>query len=115
MHAKMQAAQHRHHLTAPAHAHLSPVIVPTPCTRGYDVLCHISFDDGFHVTVQVARSPYKGVMDCIIKMLRYEGVGAFYRSFRTTVSISSKAPDHSPSPSPSTPVVLSCCMLLSMS
>ncbi|KAK9833663.1 hypothetical protein WJX74_002192 [Apatococcus lobatus] len=35
--------------------------------------------------LQVARSPYKGVTDCIMKMLRYEGVGAFYRSFRTTI------------------------------
>lgn len=33
---------------------------------------------------QVARSPYKGVWDCVSKTLRAEGIGAFYRSYRTT-------------------------------
>ena len=35
--------------------------------------------------VQVARSPYTGVWDCILRTWRHEGVGAFFRSFRTTV------------------------------
>ena len=33
---------------------------------------------------QVARSPYKGVWDCVSRTLRAEGIGAFYRSYRTT-------------------------------
>ena len=36
-------------------------------------------------TAQVARSPYKGVWDCVSRTLRAEGIGAFYRSYRTTV------------------------------
>eukprot|EP00879_Flechtneria_rotunda_P018405 GHRR01019307.1.p1 GENE.GHRR01019307.1~~GHRR01019307.1.p1 ORF type:complete len:291 (+),score=94.23 GHRR01019307.1:733-1605(+) len=35
--------------------------------------------------LQVAHSPYKGVGDCIGKVLRQEGVGALYRSYRTTL------------------------------
>ena len=34
---------------------------------------------------QVARSPYKGLLDCVARMLREEGVWAFFRSYRTTV------------------------------
>lgn len=35
--------------------------------------------------LQVRRSPYKGLMDCIKIMLREEGLRAFYVSYRTTV------------------------------
>ncbi|CAM6089627.1 unnamed protein product [Calypogeia fissa] len=35
--------------------------------------------------LQVRRSPYKGLMDCIRTMLREEGVRAFYVSYPTTV------------------------------
>ena len=35
--------------------------------------------------VQVVHSPYKGISDCVMRMLREEGVGAFYKSYRTTV------------------------------
>ena len=35
--------------------------------------------------MQVARSPYKGLLDCVARMVREEGVWAFFRSYRTTV------------------------------
>ena len=35
--------------------------------------------------VQVVHSPYKGISDCVVRMLREEGIGAFYKSYRTTV------------------------------
>ena len=35
--------------------------------------------------LQVVHSPYKGISDCVVRMLREEGVGAFYKSYRTTV------------------------------
>jgi len=34
---------------------------------------------------QVAHSPYKGVVDCTQQILRREGVGALFRSYRTTL------------------------------
>eukprot|EP00252_Welwitschia_mirabilis_P026247 TRINITY_DN8522_c0_g1_i1.p1 TRINITY_DN8522_c0_g1~~TRINITY_DN8522_c0_g1_i1.p1 ORF type:complete len:331 (+),score=65.21 TRINITY_DN8522_c0_g1_i1:465-1457(+) len=35
--------------------------------------------------LQLKSSPYKGVTDCIIRMLKEEGIRAFYVSYRTTV------------------------------
>ncbi|XP_058075144.1 uncharacterized protein LOC131223693 [Magnolia sinica] len=35
--------------------------------------------------LQLRSSPYKGVLDCIGRVLREEGFGAFYASYRTTV------------------------------
>ncbi len=35
--------------------------------------------------MQVVHSPYKGISDCVVRMLREEGIGAFYKSYRTTV------------------------------
>eukprot|EP00249_Psilotum_nudum_P017707 c26451_g1_i4 orf=314-1342(-) len=35
--------------------------------------------------LQLRSSPYRGVTDCIEKVLREEGFGAFYASYRTTV------------------------------
>ncbi|KAK9168041.1 hypothetical protein Syun_000181 [Stephania yunnanensis] len=35
--------------------------------------------------LQLRSSPYKGVMDCVRRVVRDEGVGAFYASYRTTV------------------------------
>eukprot|EP00249_Psilotum_nudum_P017706 c26451_g1_i3 orf=445-1434(-) len=35
--------------------------------------------------LQLRNSPYGGVTDCIQKMVREEGIGAFYASYRTTV------------------------------
>ncbi|XP_008792362.1 mitoferrin-like [Phoenix dactylifera] len=35
--------------------------------------------------LQLRRSPYGGVRDCVFRMLREEGLGAFYASYRTTV------------------------------
>ncbi|KAL8459566.1 hypothetical protein ACS0TY_036066 [Phlomoides rotata] len=32
-----------------------------------------------------SSSPYRGVWDCVIRVLREEGVGGFYASYRTTV------------------------------
>ena len=37
--------------------------------------------------MQVARSPYKGVMDCIVRVFREEGLRAFFKSYRTTVRL----------------------------
>ena len=37
--------------------------------------------------LQLRESPYKGVMDCISKTLRNEGVRAFYRSYPTTLAM----------------------------
>jgi len=33
---------------------------------------------------QVVRSPYAGVWDCVSRTMRTEGLGAFFRSYRTT-------------------------------
>lgn len=35
--------------------------------------------------LQLRSSPYKGLMDCMKRVLREEGFGAFYASYRTTV------------------------------
>lgn len=35
--------------------------------------------------LQLNRSPYRGVRDCMVRMIREEGFGAFYASYRTTV------------------------------
>lgn len=35
--------------------------------------------------MQVEGSPYRGVMDAARQMLRREGIGAFFRSYRTTL------------------------------
>ncbi|XP_047317323.1 mitoferrin-like [Impatiens glandulifera] len=35
--------------------------------------------------LQLSNSPYKGVMDCVKRVLREEGIRAFYASYRTTV------------------------------
>nr|GMC85889.1 mitoferrin-like [Ipomoea batatas] len=35
--------------------------------------------------LQLKSSPYKGVMDCVKKVVMEEGIGAFYVSYRTTV------------------------------
>uniref|UniRef100_A0A383WGP3 Mitochondrial carrier protein n=1 Tax=Tetradesmus obliquus TaxID=3088 RepID=A0A383WGP3_TETOB len=49
-------------------------------------------NDGFMTPVdvvkqrlQVAHSPYKGLADCTRQILQHEGVGALYKSYRTTV------------------------------
>lgn len=31
------------------------------------------------------HSPYSGVRDCVVRMLREEGIGAFYKSYKITV------------------------------
>ena len=36
--------------------------------------------------LQVANSPYRGVLDCVLRVQREEGLGAFFKSYRTTVS-----------------------------
>ncbi len=41
--------------------------------------------------LQVANSPYKGMMDCILRVSREEGLAAFFKSYRTTVSLWCKA------------------------
>jgi len=38
--------------------------------------------------LQVAHSPYKGVIDCVGRMAREEGMASFYRSYRTTLVMS---------------------------
>ncbi|GMI96420.1 mitochondrial iron transporter 2 [Hibiscus trionum] len=35
--------------------------------------------------LQLKSSPYKGVADCVRRVVREEGIGAFYASYRTTV------------------------------
>ncbi|KAG0504302.1 hypothetical protein KC19_N044700 [Ceratodon purpureus] len=35
--------------------------------------------------LQLRHSPYSGVMDCLRKTMKEEGLSAFYRSYRTTV------------------------------
>ncbi|MED6218210.1 hypothetical protein PIB30_024849 [Stylosanthes scabra] len=35
--------------------------------------------------LQLKSSPYKGVVDCVTRVAREEGVGAFFKSYRTTV------------------------------
>lgn len=35
--------------------------------------------------LQLRHSPYRGVLDCVKKTMKEEGIGAFYRSYRTTV------------------------------
>ena len=43
------------------------------------------------LVAQVAHSPYRGITDCVLRMLREEGVAAFYRSYKVTVRASSFA------------------------
>lgn len=42
--------------------------------------------------LQVANSPYRGMMDCIFRVSREEGLSAFFRSYRTTVRLHSVSP-----------------------
>ncbi|XP_042051703.1 mitoferrin-like [Salvia splendens] len=35
--------------------------------------------------LQLGSSPYKGVVDCVSRVVRQDGIGAFYASYRTTV------------------------------
>ncbi|KAL1552922.1 mitoferrin-like [Salvia divinorum] len=35
--------------------------------------------------LQLGSSPYKGVLDCVARVMRQDGFGAFYASYRTTV------------------------------
>ena len=35
--------------------------------------------------LQVANSPYKGVLDCVLRVQREEGLATFFKSYRTTV------------------------------
>ncbi|KAK9813241.1 hypothetical protein WJX72_011309 [[Myrmecia] bisecta] len=35
--------------------------------------------------LQVARSPYHGIADCVLRVTREEGISAFFRSYRTTL------------------------------
>jgi hypothetical protein len=35
-----------------------------------------------HTHTQVAHSPYRGVIDCVQKVLAQEGVGALFKSYR---------------------------------
>lgn len=35
--------------------------------------------------LQLQRSPYGGVRDCVVRMVREEGIRAFYASYKTTV------------------------------
>lgn len=35
--------------------------------------------------LQLGSSPYKGVWDCVSRVMRQDGIGAFYASYRTTV------------------------------
>ncbi|GMH40547.1 hypothetical protein BSKO_08451 [Bryopsis sp. KO-2023] len=35
--------------------------------------------------LQIANSPYRGVLDCVVRVLREEGAYAFYRSYWTTL------------------------------
>lgn len=35
--------------------------------------------------LQVANSPYRGMVDCILRVSREEGTAAFFKSYRTTV------------------------------
>lgn len=37
--------------------------------------------------LQVANSPYKGVLDCVLRIQREEGLATFFKSYRTTVSV----------------------------
>lgn len=42
--------------------------------------------------LQVANSPYRGMMDCILRVSREEGLSAFFRSYKTTVRLHSVYP-----------------------
>jgi solute carrier family 25 (mitochondrial iron transporter), member 28/37 len=35
--------------------------------------------------LQIANSPYRGIMDCAVRTYHVEGLRAFYRSYKTTV------------------------------
>jgi solute carrier family 25 iron transporter 28/37 len=37
--------------------------------------------------LQIFNSPYKGLLDCIVKVKREEGIRAFYRSYFTQLSM----------------------------
>ena len=36
--------------------------------------------------LQVANSPYRGMIDCILRVSREEGISAFFKSYKTTVT-----------------------------
>ena len=38
--------------------------------------------------LQVAHSPYKGVVDCVMSVARTEGLSAFFRAYRTSLAMS---------------------------
>lgn len=35
--------------------------------------------------LQIANSPYRGLLDCVVRTYRAEGLAAFYRSYQLTV------------------------------
>lgn len=37
--------------------------------------------------LQMAGSPYRGVVDCTLRTIRTEGIGALYRSYPTTLAM----------------------------
>ncbi len=41
--------------------------------------------------LQVANSPYRGMTDCILRISREESIPAFFKSYRTTVSLTRNA------------------------
>lgn len=41
--------------------------------------------------LQLANSPYRGILDCALQTYRREGLRAFYRSYQTTVRALSRA------------------------
>jgi hypothetical protein len=47
--------------------------------------------------LQLPNSPYRGVWDCIVRVSREEGMGAFFRSYQTTLVMNVRL---SPSPPP---------------
>ncbi|KAI8476027.1 MAG: mitochondrial carrier domain-containing protein [Monoraphidium minutum] len=65
-----------HHPLAAAAAGAAATLVNDGCMTPVDVIKQ---------RLQVAHSPYKGTMDCVRQVLRQEGVGALFRSYRTTI------------------------------
>eukprot|EP00884_Botryococcus_braunii_P016663 jgi/Botrbrau1/3680/Bobra.0008s0009.2 len=78
-----ESAKERLGATAEGHHPVAAAAAGAAATLTSDAL--MTPCDVIKQRLQVARSPYKGIWDCIHKTWRKDGIGAFFRSYRTTV------------------------------
>ena len=66
-----------------SHAPLSTAAAGAMATVVNDAL--MTPGDVVKQRLQLANSPYEGMLDCIVKTYRSEGIHAFFRSYKLTV------------------------------